>query len=48
MIRGHVRDSFQNDQLDKFLLLLSKEFDISIHIHTWNISEARKGSSWRH
>jgi hypothetical protein len=48
MIRGHVRDSFQDDQLDKFLLLLGKEFDVSIHIHTWNISEARKGSSWRH
>lgn len=48
MIRGHVRDSFQDDQLDQFLLLLGKEFDVSIHIHTWNVSEARKGSSWRH
>ena len=48
MIRGHVRDSFSNKRLDDFILLLSQKFKISIYIHTWNVSEARKGSSWRH
>lgn len=45
MIRGHIRDSFQDDRLNQLLLSLSQKYNISVYIHTWNIIQSDK--SWR-
>lgn len=39
MIRGHIRDSFKNNQLYNFVKILTKKYDLSIYIHTWNIKQ---------
>jgi hypothetical protein len=45
ILRGHIRDSFKNDNLYNLIVELAKLFDIDIYIHTWNILQ--NGLSWR-
>ena len=45
LIRGHIRNSFINNQLYDFIRQLSKTNDIKIYIHTWNIMQTNV--SWR-
>jgi uncharacterized protein YoxC len=45
IIRGHIRESFQNKKLLEFLLKIDKLYDIDIYIHTWNVFS--NGISWR-
>ena len=37
LLRGHIRDSLNNDKLYNFISELSKKNDVEIYIHTWNI-----------
>jgi hypothetical protein len=45
IIRGHIRESFQNKKLLDFLLKVERLYDIDIYIHTWNVFS--NGISWR-
>ena len=45
ILRGHIRDSFDNKKLYKYLLFLSNMYKLYIFIHTWNIKS--NGISWR-
>ena len=45
VIRGHIRDSFQDDRLNQLMVSLSRKYNVSIYIHTWNILQSDK--SWR-
>jgi prefoldin subunit 5 len=45
IIRGHIRESFQNNKLLDFLLKIERLYDIDIYIHTWNVFS--NGISWR-
>lgn len=45
IIRGHIRDSFDNDNLYKYILNLSINYKLYIFIHTWNIKS--NNISWR-
>lgn len=45
IIRGHIRESFQNNKLLDFLLKVNLLYDIDIYIHTWNVFS--NGISWR-
>jgi len=44
-LRGHLRNSFDNNDLIKFIDLLNKNFNLDIFIQTWNENEAKL--SWR-
>ena len=46
MLRGHIRDSFNNDKLYNLILNLSYKYNIRIYIHTWN--KKANNISWRH
>lgn len=46
LIRGHIRNSFINNQLYDFVRQLSKTNEIKIYIHTWNVMQTNL--SWRH
>jgi hypothetical protein len=37
LLRGHIRNSFDNEELYNFIKILSSIVDIDIYIHTWNI-----------
>jgi len=37
VLRGHIRNSFNDDRLYNFIKQLHINFDITIYIHTWNI-----------
>jgi len=45
LLRGHVRDSFDTDDLYNLILTISKKYNIKIYIHTWNIKA--NNISWR-
>jgi hypothetical protein len=46
IIRGHIRNSFENKNLYDFIKLIYNNFsDIQIYIHTWNIFS--NNISWR-
>lgn len=45
LLRGHIRNSFDNNKLYEILSILSKLYDIEIYIHTWNIVQSNV--SWR-
>jgi len=45
MIRGHIRNSFNDDQLYNLVKDISKKNSIKIYIHTWNILQSNV--SWR-
>lgn len=45
MLRGHVRDSFDTDDLYNLILDISKKYNIKIYIHTWN--KKANNISWR-
>ena len=44
-LRGHIRDSFDDDQLYQFIKSLTTTYTCTIFIHTWNIR--RSNVSWR-
>lgn len=46
VLRGHIRNSFDNNQLYDFVKDLTREFDMEIYIQTWNILQT--DVSWRH
>jgi len=45
LLRGHIRNSFDNPKLYNTILCLSKLYDIEIYIHTWHIVQST--ISWR-
>jgi hypothetical protein len=45
ILRGHVRDSFDDDNLYNLILQLVEIYPIEIYIHTWNIQSSNV--SWR-
>lgn len=45
MLRGHVRDSFDTDDLYNLISTISKKYNIKIYIHTWN--KKANTISWR-
>jgi len=44
IIRGHINNSFDNDELYNFLKLVSIQYQLKIYLHTWNIKS--NGISW--
>ena len=44
-LRGHIRNSFSNNQLYYLVKRLHEEFTIKIYIHTWSIIQSN--ISWR-
>ena len=45
LIRGHVRNSFKDDNLYNLLKKITEQFDTNIYIHTWDVVQTDK--SWR-
>ena len=45
LIRGHIRNSFNDTKLYEFIQKLSKTNELKIYIHTWNIMQTNV--SWR-
>lgn len=45
LIRGHIRNSFNNNNLYDFINKLSKTQELKIYIHTWNVMQTNV--SWR-
>ena len=45
IIRGHIRNSFNNQKLYDLLKKISENYNLSIYIHTWNIQQSN--ISWR-
>lgn len=45
LLRGHIRSSFNDNQLYHFMNELSKKNQLKIYIHTWNIMQTNV--SWR-
>ena len=46
ILRGHIRQSFQNESLRNFMKYICLHYDnVEIYIHTWNIVQS--GISWR-
>lgn len=45
MIRGHIRNGFENDNFYNLIKNISNEFEVKIYIHTWNIFQ--NSLSWR-
>ncbi len=45
MLRGHIRDSFQDDKLYLFIRELMTKYNLFIYIHTWDILQNKL--SWR-
>jgi len=46
VLRGHIRQSFQNELLYNFIKYISLQYNnVEIYIHTWNI--VQNGISWR-
>ena len=46
ILRGHIRNSFNNEHLYNYLSNLNKKYNLYIFIHTWNIKN--NSLSWRH
>jgi hypothetical protein len=45
ILRGHIRNSFDNDNLYKLILNISNKYNIRIYIHTWN--KTANNLSWK-
>lgn len=45
LLRGHVRNSFQDDKLLDFMYKMCTLYNVHIHIHTWNVYSSQL--SWR-
>ena len=45
ILRGHIRNSFDNETLYNLIFKISQNYNISIYIHTWNIQQS--SISWR-
>ena len=45
ILRGHIRQSFDNSKLYDYLLYLSEQYKLHIFIHTWNIKS--NNISWK-
>jgi hypothetical protein len=45
ILRGHVRDSFDNNKIYEYILYLSNIYKLYIFIHTWNIKS--NDISWK-
>lgn len=45
LLRGHIRDSFDTDDLYNLISTISKKYNIKIYIHTWN--KKANNISWR-
>jgi len=45
VIRGHVRNSFESDDLRDFVHELASYFDVDVYVHTWNVRQ--NSVSWR-
>ena len=45
ILRGHIRNSFDNLQLYNFIKYLSQQYVLDIYIHTWSIKQ--NNISWR-
>ena len=41
-LRGHIRDGFTNNDLNKFILALSSIYDLDVYCQTWHENEAKK------
>jgi hypothetical protein len=46
IIRGHIRNSFNTNELYNLLKYLSENYTINIYIHTWSIKQ--NNISWRY
>jgi hypothetical protein len=44
-LRGHVRDSFNDNRLYNFISYLKQKYNLYIFIHTWNVNSSNV--SWR-
>ena len=45
ILRGHIRNSFNNQKLYVLVKKISEKYNLSIYIHTWNIQQSN--ISWR-
>jgi len=45
LLRGHIRNSFQTNELYELIHSLSKNINVKIYIHTWHILQSN--ISWR-
>jgi hypothetical protein len=45
LLRGHIRQSFENDSLYQFIKTLMEIYDVRMYVHTWNILQSK--ISWR-
>ena len=45
VLRGHIRNSFKNNQLYELVKEISEKYPLKIYIHTWNIVQSTL--SWR-
>ncbi len=45
LLRGHVRNGFDNSHIRDFVIDLKRKYDVTLFVHTWNVKEANK--SWR-
>lgn len=45
LLRGHIRNSFENPSLVNFLMKIKKMYEIDIYIHTWMFISSKL--SWR-
>jgi hypothetical protein len=46
ILRGHIRNSFNDKNLYNYIKQLANEYDLKIYIQTWNIFQS--DVSWRH
>lgn len=46
LIRGHIRNSFNDDKLIALVRHFAENYDLTIFLHTWNVVQNRL--SWRH
>jgi hypothetical protein len=49
LLRGHVRDAFQNDGMHTFVREMQSDvrMHVDVYIQTWDCKEASAGCSWR-
>jgi hypothetical protein len=49
ILRGHIRDGFSNDHLSQFLIRISNDPRLCVHLYmqTWEHDEASHNGSWR-
>lgn len=45
ILRGHIRKSFDNNELYNFIKILSNNYKLKIYLHTWNTKS--NNLSWR-